>query len=73
MWFPVLFSGGDDRDRTDDLLNAIQALSQLSYAPVRTRNIITEIGCKINTVFIVRHVFLLYTDTVIYWENLEGG
>ena len=28
-WF-----GGDNRDRTDDLLNAIQALSQLSYIPV---------------------------------------
>ena len=27
------FSGGDNRDRTDDLLNAIQALSQLSYTP----------------------------------------
>ena len=27
--------GGDGRDRTDDLLNAIQALSQLSYAPVQ--------------------------------------
>ena len=27
------FSGGDGRDRTVDLLNAIQALSQLSYAP----------------------------------------
>src|SRR5205085_870325 len=25
--------GGADRDRTDDLLNAIQALSQLSYSP----------------------------------------
>ena len=25
--------GGADRDRTDDLLNAIQALSQLSYGP----------------------------------------
>src|SRR5204863_6761699 len=25
---------GADRDRTDDLLNAIQALSQLSYSPV---------------------------------------
>ena len=27
--------GGDKRDRTADLLNAIQALSQLSYAPIR--------------------------------------
>src|SRR5437868_12023012 len=29
----VDFVGGADRDRTDDLLNAIQALSQLSYSP----------------------------------------
>ena len=29
----VEFFGGADRDRTDDLLNAIQALSQLSYGP----------------------------------------
>ena len=27
--------GGADRDRTDDLLNAIQALSQLSYSPTK--------------------------------------
>ncbi len=26
---------GARRDRTDDLLNAIQALSQLSYGPIR--------------------------------------
>ena len=29
--------GGDKRDRTADLLNAIQALSQLSYTPVNER------------------------------------
>ena len=28
------FFGGDGEDRTLDLLNAIQALSQLSYAPI---------------------------------------
>ena len=28
--------GGDDRDRTDDLLNAIQTRSQLSYTPIFT-------------------------------------
>ena len=28
------FFGGDKRDRTADLLNAIQALSQLSYTPM---------------------------------------
>ena len=28
-----MFPGGDKRDRTADLLNAIQALSQLSYTP----------------------------------------
>ena len=29
-----MFLGGDKRDRTADLLNAIQALSQLSYTPM---------------------------------------
>ena len=28
-----VYLGGDKRDRTADLLNAIQALSQLSYTP----------------------------------------
>ena len=28
------YYGGADRDRTDDLLNAIQTLSQLSYSPI---------------------------------------
>jgi hypothetical protein len=29
-------SGGDEQDRTAGLLNAIQALSQLSYTPNKT-------------------------------------
>ena len=29
----ILKNGGGKRDRTDDLLNANQALSQLSYTP----------------------------------------
>ncbi len=32
----VLFVGGDEEDRTLYLLNAIQALSQVSYAPKLT-------------------------------------
>ena len=32
--FSELFLGGDSRVRTGDLLNAIQALSQLSYTPM---------------------------------------
>ena len=31
---PRFLLGGDKRDRTADLLNAIQALSQLSYTPI---------------------------------------
>ena len=37
--FPRAFcglDGGADRDRTCDLLNAIQALYQLSYDPIRS-------------------------------------
>lgn len=32
-----LFFGGDKRDRTADLLNAIQTLSQLSYTPMLSK------------------------------------
>ena len=31
-------NGGGERDRTDDLLVANQALSQLSYTPVKLRS-----------------------------------
>ena len=33
---PINFNGGGERDRTDDLLRARQALSQLSYTPVKS-------------------------------------
>ena len=38
-WSLIQCSGGDEGDRTPDLLTASQALSQLSYAPVRTSTI----------------------------------
>ncbi len=34
QYFQLLKTGGANRNRTDDLLNAIQALSQLSYGPI---------------------------------------
>ena len=41
-------SGGDKRDRTADLLNAIQALSQLSYTPILYIYLIKEGGvCQV--------------------------
>ena len=48
-WSLIQCSGGDEGDRTPDLLTASQALSQLSYAPVQ-RNTIRELGprCKDN-------------------------
>ena len=48
-WSLIQYSGGDEGDRTPDLLTASQALSQLSYAPVR-RSTIRELGrrCKDN-------------------------
>ena len=48
-WSLIQCSGGDEGDRTPDLLTASQALSQLSYAPVR-RSTIRELGrrCKEN-------------------------
>ena len=48
-WSLLQCSGGDEGDRTPDLLTASQALSQLSYAPVR-KSTIRELlqGCKNN-------------------------
>ena len=48
-WSLIQCSGGDEGDRTPDLLTASQALSQLSYAPVR-KSTIRELGrrCKEN-------------------------
>ena len=48
-WSLFQCSGGDEGDRTPDLLTASQALSQLSYAPVR-RSTIRELPrrCKDN-------------------------
>ena len=48
-WSLIQCSGGDEGDRTPDLLTASQALSQLSYAPVRTSTIRElERRCKDN-------------------------
>ena len=56
--------GGDGGDRTHDLLNAIQALSQLSYAPmnnavatVTTKIIIHDHHPKVNTFFSFSRIF----------------
>ena len=48
-WSLIQCSGGDEGDRTPDLLTASQALSQLSYAPMR-RSTIRELPrrCKDN-------------------------
>ena len=41
--------GGDKRDRTADLLNAIQALSQLSYTPILYIYLTKESGvCQVS-------------------------
>ena len=55
----VLFVGGDKRDRTADLLNAIQALSQLSYTPMSWRRpLLYHILCLLSTPFLPPKKFL---------------
>lgn len=49
-------AGGDDRDRTDYLLNAIQTLSQVSYTPVMR---IVSYLRKICNCFLTFFIFLL--------------
>ena len=49
-WSLIQCSGGDEGDRTPDLLTASQALSQLSYAPVR-KSTIRELGRRCKEIF----------------------
>ena len=49
--WPCIHDGGDEGDRTPDLLTASQALSQLSYAPV-TRRYYRGKFCLMQEVFV---------------------
>ena len=49
----IEITGGADRDRTDDLLNAIQALSQLSYSPFFP-GIITTLPVDVNNILTIQ-------------------
>ena len=49
--WPNIHDGGDEGDRTPDLLTASQALSQLSYAPV-TRRYYRGMFCLMQEVFV---------------------
>ena len=57
QWFSGL-GGGDKRDRTADLLNAIQALSQLSYTPIC--NSLSDSLCIISTLFRFVNIFFRF-------------
>ena len=39
---PLIFFGGAEGDRTPDLMNAIHALSQLSYSPNEQQELIYQ-------------------------------
>ncbi len=49
--------GGDKRDRTADLLNAIQALSQLSYTPIYIHQRIADCFKSITNDYYVVNTF----------------
>ena len=49
--FPWGFDGGADQDRTDDLYNAIVALSQLSYGPTLSATQSDETGSAARRIF----------------------
>ena len=69
-------SGGDKRDRTADLLNAIQALSQLSYTPMfnfccfadRTNCILAEYYPFVNYFFVFLPIEREEREFFVIWE-----
>ena len=72
--FPLI--GGDKRDRTADLLNAIQALSQLSYTPMfnfccfadRTNCILAEYYPFVNYFFVFLPIEREEREFFVIWE-----
>ncbi len=52
--------GGARRDRTADLLHAMQALSQLSYSPKKENRSVREglFHCQVIFIFLLRSVLL---------------
>ena len=73
------FRGGDKRDRTADLLNAIQALSQLSYTPIYwRRGAVTLNASDIipNGSAFVNHKFLIFQKNFagpLHFPDSRGG
>ena len=59
-------NGGGERDRTDDLLRARQALSQLSYTPGQLYKM-KSVKCKIENEKIILH----FTFSIIH--SKAGG
>ena len=62
--------GGDKRDRTADLLNAIQALSQLSYTPILLR-LFPDDFCIIARIIEMSRSFLHFFEKLLIW--IFGG
>ena len=60
-WSLIQCSGGDEGDRTPDLLTASQALSQLSYAPV-TRRYYRGMFCLMQEVFVETFSYGFFWD-----------
>ena len=61
--------GGDKRDRTADLLNAIQALSQLSYTPIFTW--LCWHLCQVATHVVCWAGIAPVLDILFYNENMD--
>ena len=67
LWIKALFlrSGGAMRDRTADLLNANQALSQLSYSPISFH------GFNLANRFLSRHLMRTFSTLNDELNNTE--
>ena len=64
--FGLCCFGGDKRDRTADLLNAIQALSQLSYTPT---SVVSQLGLFYEFVFVLASSIIGYTQMDYLYYN----
>lgn len=69
-WSLIQCSGGDEGDRTPDLLTASQALSQLSYAPVWYLKIITQVVTNFKPFFVFLLIFFRKAKNIAVYSML---
>ena len=72
MWFDWFYYGGDKGSRTPDLLNAIRALSQLSYTPQWLRCFLDNVDIISQRPLFVNRFLKSFFKKIYLYEDVKS-